>query len=328
MNRKYEYGVGAIRFLAMCCIVICHILQHQGYRLAFYFNIGVPVFLVISGYLFGKREISSAFNFLKNRFLRILVPYYLMLVIIVLVNLGIGESFTVKKLLSMLLCQQWFGNTIPNCGHLWYISCILVCYLATPILQRICEHIQNTYPKAYWLIFALCVILLQLIQYVGGIVTGAHFYAAYLFGYFYAYYVKLGKQQLKPWIINSAFVFGMVGFAGIYTLEKLGIRIPGIVFEYYKVVQAAIGCLFFIHNSKWFAARFWKMLIAYGDKYSYTVYLGHHIFILGSLSVLRLTNIYSVNVLLAAVLTIVCAVVLELLSDLIYKVINMRSSQK
>ena len=44
MNKTHEYGLSMLRFVAMFCIVVCHIFQFFGNRLSFYFNAGVPVF--------------------------------------------------------------------------------------------------------------------------------------------------------------------------------------------------------------------------------------------------------------------------------------------
>lgn len=317
MDKEYEYGLGAIRFVAMLCIVICHIFQFCGNRLAFYFNAGVPVFLCLSGYLFGKREIRDLGAFFKSRSLRILVPYYLMLGVILTANAITGTGVSAKELLSSVLCQQWYQYSIPFCGHLWYITCILGCYLMIPALQWFCSQLEKKPTCVYWLSFCVGFAVLWLLQFAGGKITGVHYYGVFAFGYFYAAAARQVRRQPKPWMINAAFGFSIAGFLGMYLLELLGFTIPGMVFEYYKIGLAAVSCLFFINNSKRFSGRIWKPLLRFGDKYSYAVYLVHHIFILGALSVLRLTGVFAVNVLLAMALTAVCAVGLHTASELI-----------
>lgn len=319
MNKEYEPGLGMLRFTAMLCIVVCHVFQFFSNSLAFYFNVGVPVFLCLSGYLFGKREFQNIGKFLKNRLIRILVPYYLMLVLILAANAVTGTGVTAKELVSSLLCQQWYQYSVPQCGHLWYITCILGCYLITPALQWLCQQVERVSVFQYWVIFAVGAIGLLLIQFAGGMLTGTHFYIAYIFGYWYGAAVRTERKQPKQWLVNAAFVLALTGLVGLYMVERLGFTVPGIALEYYKVGFAAVSCLFFVYNGKWFTGRLWKGFLLFGDKFSYEVYLTHHVFILGSLSVLKLTQSLTVNVALAIVLTAVCAIVLHIVSEFITK---------
>ena len=70
------------------------------------------------------------------------------------------------------------------------------------------------------------------------------------------------------------------------------------------------------------------MLISFGDKYSYEVYLAHHIFILGTLSVLGLTQNVTLDVLIAVALICVCAVALEGVSTITHKLIDTGRQRK
>lgn len=50
-----------------------------------FFNVGVHIFLIISGYLYGKRKINSNTTYIKwliKRAKRILLPLYIFLVIL------------------------------------------------------------------------------------------------------------------------------------------------------------------------------------------------------------------------------------------------------
>ena len=125
MEEQKQYGLSMVRLIAMISIISCHIMQYFGNISCYYLNVGVWLFLFISGFLYGKKDISDVTVFYKKRLVRILVPYYIMLGVIILVNLLQGESITAKELISSILCLQWYGKTVPNCGHLWYISCIL-----------------------------------------------------------------------------------------------------------------------------------------------------------------------------------------------------------
>lgn len=55
-----------IRVMAMISIVACHILQAYNNHWAYVLNIGVQVFLVLSGYLYGHKYIDNWNLFLKK----------------------------------------------------------------------------------------------------------------------------------------------------------------------------------------------------------------------------------------------------------------------
>ena len=50
----------------MLLIVACHYLQYYNNGLAWWLNVGVQVFFVISGYLYGIRDIDNPLAFLKE----------------------------------------------------------------------------------------------------------------------------------------------------------------------------------------------------------------------------------------------------------------------
>lgn len=53
---KKDESISLIRLCAFCMIFTCHILQYWGQELAWWFNIGVQIFLCISGYLYGGKK--------------------------------------------------------------------------------------------------------------------------------------------------------------------------------------------------------------------------------------------------------------------------------
>ena len=61
-----DYSISIIRVLAMLAIVACHIFQSQDMSIAFWLNIGVQIFLFMSGFLYGKKTITNTSEWLKN----------------------------------------------------------------------------------------------------------------------------------------------------------------------------------------------------------------------------------------------------------------------
>lgn len=326
MGQQKEYGLSIVRLVSMIMIILCHIMQYEGNEACYYLNVGVGIFLFISGYLYGNKEILDVKDFLKKRLIRILPPYYLMLAIIILVNCLKGETISVKGLISSFMALQWYGHIVPNCGHLWYISCILFCYMITPILQW--WHGQNEgktlHRRAMQL--GVAVVILQATYSLGGMKQTTTTILPYILGYIFA--ANRIPQKITKNVrggVYSGMLIAAVGlYLVMYAVETFGhFRIPGIIKEYYKcVVAMAVTVLLVNWNIK---GAFARRLLDFTDKYSYGIYLTHHIFILGSLSVMTLTHRVFVNGLLAFVFAILSGVALILFSEKLTHLLVKRS---
>ncbi len=329
MTSKYEYGIGFARCIAMISIVVCHIFQAIGNDLCFYFNVGVPIFLFLSGYLYGKKKITDIGRFYTGRAVRILVPYYIMLVIILIVNATQGIGVSLKGLLSSVLCQQWYGYSITNGGHLWYVTCILFCYLVTPCLQWLNEQTKNLSNIVFWGIFVIGICLLQLIQTVDGMTQNVYSLAAYGIGYFCSARMEGALRKVKKGMWLSLLGIGSCVFVAKYFLERNGFTIPGILYEYYKCWFGTVFCLntiyIYIYRNE---EKSVPWLLKFSDRYSYMVYLTHHIFILGALSTMQMTSNFVVNIILAITLTIISAIVLHWVSEKVSVLIFKRDKKE
>ena len=109
-----------------------------------------------------------------------------MLTVIIIVNLIKGENIAIKGLISSVFCLQWYGYTVQNCGHLWYISCMLFCYLITPVLQWMFrqEGKKTLFRKCIFL--ALTILSLQVTYSLGGMSQATTSLLPYILGYFIA----------------------------------------------------------------------------------------------------------------------------------------------
>ncbi len=317
MKQKY---ISIYRVFAMLCILACHITQSYAFDIAFMLNGAVYAFLLISGILLGSKTYDNFKNFFKERLIRILVPYYILLLVYVVLYLCLSNPLNIK-LLANVFCLQWFVGGIAETGHLWYITCILLCYLIVPILQKITAVASP--PK--WIFWA-CMLVLLAGSFVLTKVTPINFMfpAIFVWGYTYTrLYRDMDDRQVDFYEIS----FIVVGFVSI---------VCRIVFEFVMKINipASIGdlteilfCVALLLTVKMLIKQQengikWKFrggVLLFLDSISYEVYLIHHVFILGVLSVMRLTNFFVLNILLAVVLTIVFAYILHLLSNLIVR---------
>lgn len=131
VQASIDISISIIRGIAFCSIVCCHIFQYLNIELAWWFNVGVQVFLCISGYLYGSKEPSPPIYFYKRRFKKILRPYYIVIIpVCVLYTLYAPDKINCLKIIHVLLVH----GTLEGGGHLWFIATILMCYIITPLL--------------------------------------------------------------------------------------------------------------------------------------------------------------------------------------------------
>lgn len=140
MTRRTDWSISALRALSMFCIVACHLCQCYGFGAAWALNIGVQVFFVISGWLYGLHaDVEGVGRWYGRRLLRIAVPYWLVLVPLLLADAFFTPHVPTVKQATLSLAMIRSGS-VPNGAHLWYVSTILFCYLINPLLASLWKH--------------------------------------------------------------------------------------------------------------------------------------------------------------------------------------------
>lgn len=322
MSESKNYALSLMRFLSIICVFSCHILQYYKHLGCNYLNVGVWIFLFISGFIYGKRIIQNVFLFYLHRMIRILVPYYIVLIVAVSIEMLAGQGITRGGLLSSVMCLQWYGESVPNCGHLWYISCILFCYLITPVLQWITEQSKQIPFNKCCTLFVLLILVLQVANHFRAVAQPIARVLPYILGYFIAAKDKDVPSSCK----NGPALSLVIGIFGtMYIMEAFGqLRIPRIVLDYFKSVFAAVVVMY--------ATRFTlqlgcnkncRLFLDVIDRHSYEFYLTHNFFILGTLSVMQCTPNRSLNCVLAAFCAVSSCIMLHAISSIIIKHLNM-----
>lgn len=98
INQRESNAISVLRVLAMSSVVACHILQGLDNPWAWILNVGVQVFLVMSGYLYGHKQIGDWKQWFVKRFQKLYIPYVLFVIVSVLAywlfsdaKIGIGN---------------------------------------------------------------------------------------------------------------------------------------------------------------------------------------------------------------------------------------------
>ncbi len=193
-----NYSISLIRAMATISIVLCHIFQYYGIELAWWFNVGVEIFLVISGFLYGKKEINDPLNFIINNIKKILVPYIIWMIITIVIYVIFARG---KVGLFDILYPLVYGDTLPGLSHLWFVPYILFCYILTPFLYQLKTRIKT---KEFYLVIGILAVTL-LISY-------QHYEFPRICCYIIGYFIGAKLNDKKHLMNVTTFWFALICF--------------------------------------------------------------------------------------------------------------------
>ena len=297
----------------MLFIVTCHIMQWLDWELAWWFNVGVQIFLCISGYLYGQSKKKDIIAFYKSRFIKILVPYFLIFIVVAILEIiFVRSEVSMVSIAGGMLCR----TTIPGGEHLWFIRYILLCYLITPLLTVFRDKYVHD-GKSWWIFSIISVALTSAL-------FGVHiqsFNPAWMTCYVIGYALGANKGYCGKAVLISLFGSAAVVCNGIqmyvdYIARASFSGIWSTVYSYYQnYSHVLLGVsLFLIMMTTFDKIRYsdkFVRILNVSDKYSYETYLVHQFFILGPFSLMALTPIMPINVLIIIGCIIIATYVLK-----------------
>ena len=310
-----DASISLIRLISLLLIIGCHILQGLDIALAFYLNVGVEIFFFISGFLYGKKNITSNKAFYVSRILKIYVPYIFFVFIILLIDRTIlNSSYSFIKMLNAILATSGLsGNCIPIISHTWFVSYILLCYMLVPFLQSIFESKNANNNKKLILVCALA-FLFQCLRITS---ISSAFINNFILGYYYNKCCTTKSQRRRFEVCMIVFFFLLFPVSVIFqeNIYILGTSffLRTIIIEYGHVF---LGVVIFIYFYKLFARAHFRnnIILNTSDKYSYFIYLVHQVFILNSFSLLRISRYLFVDIILIIVFSCSSAYILRFIS--------------
>ena len=186
ITNSESLALSIIRVFAMTLIVSCHIAQCYDLPIAFLLNIGVQIFFFMSGFLYGRLDITgSSFVFYKKRFLKVYLPYYIFLAVVIVVYAVFRlYKFNVQQIFLYLLNLQWFSTPIDGLNHLWFLTVLMVGYLLTPWVKRSFEK----HPVWSILVFVACCVVEFVLakKFYSFCAWVALYFVGMLFGHYYS----------------------------------------------------------------------------------------------------------------------------------------------
>ncbi len=308
-------AISLLRIFSTIIIVVCHILQTYNNNYAYVFNIGVQIFFVLSGLLYGYKEIEFK-RFWYGRIKNIYVPFLIFSLVMALLNVCLlMETVEIKQLLIYILGVQGLPFTfidklsIDGLGHLWYITAILLCYAITPVLQSI-RHKYDGGGKILITITLLAIIEFFIEPFF---VNQFSWFYLYIMGYLFS--TMKPKHVIAILLILFFFILGSSSSISWIDL-KTGTQICLI---YKNSVAIFVVYLIMVLSNLINVPTY--SLVKLFDRASLYVYFTHYPLTRLPYCLLFITPFVSLNVLLTIIATICCTLIIRSLTTKVVQII-------
>lgn len=330
---KKDSVLSFVRVVAMLSIILGHWCTWKGINTFQLGGLGVEIFLLLSGYLYGTKEISNKVTWGKNRVLRLMPSLWITVVIHQVLLIVAGHDLRISSLLLYLFDIQGLNRIIVNVdlptylgmGQTWFITVIVVCYFLMTLLKN--SKFEKTVDCHTDLFFILSICIQILLAYLG-------IQLAYIIQFFIGYFLSRKRYwnrseqeiKMKGRVVAFTTVLMAVMLVSRFALHSM---IDGSLF-YDRIISRwsfnflalwIVICLlqsgvkfphFFerITSNKW-----WECL----DHISYPLFLAHYMFVKGEISVDKWIS----NIVLQSVFFILLTVIM---GTIIYFINNMINS--
>lgn len=121
-------------------ILMCHFTAQSSNSIlnmsSQFFNIGVEIFIILSGFLFGTRSgeiCKEPRKWYRKRLQRIYIPYEIFILILAVVHILRGINIFKLDWLWLMLGLQGSVVGVLGAEQTWFITPLLICYAITPI---------------------------------------------------------------------------------------------------------------------------------------------------------------------------------------------------
>lgn len=185
-------GLSYCRVVATLFIVVCHIIKYYtaipfSQYMAQFFNVGVEMFIILSGYLYGGKKITDYKKFYLHRYLKICLPVQIWTIVVFICS---GRKDVLPYLIHFLNIGglRWINEGllppigVGGLGHTWFVTIIILCYLMIPLIQKVCDTYKKENIFCGLLLFWGVTVLMALCG------THIYYFTLFLSAYFAAHY--------------------------------------------------------------------------------------------------------------------------------------------
>lgn len=323
-----DMGISYTRVIAMIFILIDHIVLTINIPFKSYIiqitNTGVLIFLFISGFLYGRKEINNFSTWFIKRAKKILLPLYVFMIFLAIFKIIFEGNINIIEYLKYLINMQGILGVTDGGVHLWFLTALMICYLITPLLEIIKRKNKELKLSKTIIILCICVIVQIFCAYFVNIkfALGHPFstYLIYLFtyaiGYYYSYYTQNKEVNSKKIII-----FTLTMIISMFIRVVSNKLIDGTIL-YDRIIAMYTNVIFAIWVSifikKYYIAincKFLKRVVNKLDCLSFEIYIVHALAI-------ELFMSFSNNIIVNIFFTLTVTYIIALLFNNICKYIN------
>lgn len=237
---------------------------------------GVHLFIFVSGYGLALSTYKGFASFLKRRFSKVLIPYYIIITLIFIVNifLNLYPDDWRAYLSHIFLYKMFFDKYEMSLGHqFWFISTIIQFYVFFPLILRLVNSFSAVKAVTIALVISLGYSLFTFLIHEEGSKVWNSFFLQYLWEFVLG--MVIARQDLlKNILAKSIFVFVLLGGISLAIMALL-------VFKGGKVGQNFNDCFSFIGYTCCCIAifklgiSFFNRFIFWVESFSYSLYLIH-----------------------------------------------------
>lgn len=316
---KKDCVVQITRIVAMFMIVLCHLVQEFENRyiqmISQFLNVGVFVFIFISGYLYGAKQIENSRKWLVSRFLKIMIPVYIFMIFIFGFEIFVQHNFEIKYVFVYLFDLQFVFGGVQGAQHLWFLTVIMICYMITPLLYKNKEKLLSNYKVILFVIAVLAILLSYVREEIGRTFMYILLYVS-AYGYRNR---RTDKEKSKILLIFSIIVL----FAIRIIARKF---CDGTVL--YNTIVVCFTQILLTYSMYWLLDEVFKnveiknnAILNHFDTISYYVYITHYMFMVGPVRTMGMTQNMMINSGISVLLSWGTALIL-------YQITNLRFHQR
>jgi surface polysaccharide O-acyltransferase-like enzyme len=270
----------------------------------------VPVFLMLTGTLLLNKE-YELYDFLKNRFSRIILPFLFWSLIYAF--LALKNKFLENPELSFFeICRLTFLLFKNGASfHLWYVYMIIGIYLFIPILNKWIKNATEKEILYFILIWIVTLFFNQPIVSRARINIDMVYFSGYIGYVVLGYYlsIKSFRYNVKNirFIAIALIITGIaIAIFGTYFLTKRANHFMEYFYSNFALntIISSVGMFLLFKNLK-ISNQLLIRIIDFINKYSYGIYLVH-VLVLEFLKVLGITYNFINPILAIPIITILC----------------------
>lgn len=321
MRKQFHFATW-LRSAATISILLCHyVVQSRNGLLnvsAQFFNIGVELFIILSGFLFGiQGGITNTKAWCQKRLKRIIVPYEIFVVLLFAIHALCGINLLDIDWVWLVLGLQGSVVGVLGAEQTWFITPLLFCYAITPLLDRFITHQRTKLQIAVLVIVAASLKLLWAIPKSPVCNTLLSLVSVYIISFVVGrFFDKLSFTKAKA---LAAFAVMCIAFG-----ERLAARnfFDGTVF-YERIACGYTQCLAAFCIFYLFAVVFQNIQphkwVSFFGEISFEIYLVHYMFCVGPVRLFGVTPYWVLNCTLVTVISVALAMIIHRISCFVSK---------